>query len=93
MIKGARATRIKSVLPEVQDLKEKLEEILNQQRSFLQPFHQNFLKSKEEELEQAKLLLQEVTQECLSYVEPLDPYVDETGAEFDVTFQNLDSKT
>ena len=93
MIKGARATRIKSVLPEVQDLKEKLEEILNQQRSFLQPFHQNFLKPKEEELEQAKLLLQEVTQECLSYVEPLDPYVDETGAEFDVTSQNLDSKT
>ena len=93
MIKGARATRIKSILPEVQVLKEKLEEILNQQRSFLQPFHQNFLKPKEEELEQAKLLLQEVTQDCLSYVEPLDPYVDETGAEFDVTFQNLDSKT
>ena len=93
MIEGARATRVESILPEIQDLKEKLEEILNQQRSFLQPNHQNFLKSKEEELEKAKLLLQEVTQECLSYVEPSSPYVEETGAEFDVTFQNLDSKT
>ena len=93
MIKGARSTRVKSILPEIQDLKEKLEEILNQQRIFLQPNHQSFLKSKEEELEKAKLLLQEVTQECLSYVEPLNPYVEETGAEFDVTFQNLDNKT
>ena len=46
IIKGARATRVKSILPEIQDLKEKLEEILNQQRNFLQPNHQNFLKSK-----------------------------------------------
>ena len=93
MIKGARATRVKSILPEIQDMKEKLEEIINQQRSFLKPNHQIFLKSKEEELEKAKLLLQLVTQECLSYVEPLNPYVEETSAEFDVTFQNLDNKT
>ena len=66
---------------------------MNQQRSFLQPFHQNFLKPKEEELEKAKLLLQEVTQKCLSYVETSNPYVEEMSAEFDVTSQNLDSKT
>ena len=29
----------------------------------------------------------------MSFVEPLNPYVEETGAEFDVTFQNLDNKT
>ena len=58
MIKDARAFRVESILPEIQDLKEKLEEILNQQRSFLQPYHQIILKSKEEELEKAKLLLQ-----------------------------------
>ena len=92
MIKGARATRIKSVLPEVRDLKVKLEETSNQQRSMLQPYHlsstipSNFLKSKEEELEKAKLLLQEVPLEWLSYVEPLNPYVEETSAELAVTF-------
>ena len=29
----------------------------------------------------------------MSFVEPLNPYVEETGAEFDVTFQTLDNKT
>ena len=58
MVKGVRATRIKSVLSEVQDLKEMLEEVMNQQ-VFLEPFHQNFLKPTKGKLERAMLLLQE----------------------------------
>ena len=46
MIKDARATRVKSILPEIQDLKEKLEEILNQQRSFFTTKPSTFLEVK-----------------------------------------------
>ena len=92
MVKVARATKIESARPEIPNVKQKLEEILSQQ-SVLQLGHQIFLKPKDEELENAMLLLYEVTQDCLSYVEPLNPYVEEMSAGLEVTFQDLYHKT
>ena len=82
MVKSAKTIRIESLSLVVQDLKEKLEAIFIQQRNILQAYHQNFMKSKDEELENAMRLIREVTQECLSYVDLLNPYVDETSARF-----------
>ena len=82
MGKGARSTRIKSALPDIQDLKEQLEGTLNQQKSCLKPTHQSFVKPKDEELEKITLLIEQMTQECLSNVEPLNPYEEETSSGF-----------
>ena len=44
--KGARATRVKLALPDIQDLEEKLKENLNQQKSCLKPYHEVFFEIK-----------------------------------------------
>ena len=57
MKEGARTNRVKSALPKIQEKRDVLDRVLEQQRSLLKPEQLNFVAQKYHDLKELELLL------------------------------------